>query len=143
MSDLDGATELGFPNALAGTPGQFAARWNAHTEEERAVWLRDQQDAAQTALACRYLENHRGQLDLLQAREGMPLAERLAERTMWTPEEWQRLMEAANGGLPAPDPIAKCPATHPKIGGGGRCALDDGHLGIRHVTAHGQWWEDA
>lgn len=39
----------------------------------------------------------------------------------------------------------RCPATypHPLIAGGLRCALDAGHLGDRHVTGTGHWWEDA
>lgn len=40
-SRLDGATSPGDPAAYPGTPGEFAARWNERTEDERAVWLAD------------------------------------------------------------------------------------------------------
>jgi hypothetical protein len=36
---MDGATDVGNPACYAGNPGEFAARWNARTEDERAAWL--------------------------------------------------------------------------------------------------------
>lgn len=48
-SNADGATTPGDPAAYASTPGEFAARWNARTEEERARWLVDLIDLSAAA----------------------------------------------------------------------------------------------
>jgi hypothetical protein len=38
-TDLSGATEPGDRAAYASNPGEFAARWNARSEDERSAWL--------------------------------------------------------------------------------------------------------
>ncbi|TFV91398.1 hypothetical protein [Blastococcus sp. CT_GayMR16] len=52
-STPDGATAPSEPNVQSATPGEFAARWNACTEEERAGWLRAMQVASEAAVLCR------------------------------------------------------------------------------------------
>ena len=51
-SNLDGATTRGPINAWPSTPGEFAARWNARTEEEREAMVRAIIDNAETASLC-------------------------------------------------------------------------------------------
>lgn len=48
-SILNGATTLPDPNVYAGTPGEFAARWNAASEERRQAWMDGSREAVQAA----------------------------------------------------------------------------------------------
>lgn len=52
-SELDGATEPSAENAQSATPGEFAARWNAATEEQRAGWLRAMRAESERATLCK------------------------------------------------------------------------------------------
>lgn len=110
MSELDGATTPGHEGAWVSGPGQFAARWNRATEDERADRVRRMQEDASIALRCGWIEDHEGQLAMLR--------DSLLAR------------------------VPRCLATHPNVAApAARCALDAGHLGDRHVTGHGHWWE--
>lgn len=55
-SDLDGATDPGSPATMPATPGEFAARWNSKTEEQRAAFLQAMQEASDRAQLC-YLQH--------------------------------------------------------------------------------------
>lgn len=57
-TDLDGATEPGDPAAMSSTPGEFAARWNAGTEEQREKFMHHL--AENDALAQRWRRCHGG-----------------------------------------------------------------------------------
>jgi hypothetical protein len=49
-TDLDGATNVGDVRCHSATPGEFAARWNSRTEEQRAqhlAWIQEDADLAQ------------------------------------------------------------------------------------------------
>lgn len=76
MSALEGATNAGDPAAYPATPGEFAARWNAWTEERRARVLAALVDASEASGAC-LREDHRGTIAALEA-ERAHLAARLA-----------------------------------------------------------------
>jgi hypothetical protein len=65
-SVLDGATLTGDPAAQPSTPGEFAARWNERTEEERAGIVTALTGAAERDARC-FLENHRPELATLRA----------------------------------------------------------------------------
>lgn len=53
-SRLEGATEPGDPATIP-SPGEFAARWNAKTEEQRADFLRAMHEASDKAALCRMM----------------------------------------------------------------------------------------
>lgn len=58
-SRLEGATESGDPATVPVVPGEFAARWNAKTEEERAGFLRAMYEASDKAALCRMMHDGR------------------------------------------------------------------------------------
>lgn len=62
LGTLDDATDAGDPRCHSSTPGEFAARWNSRTDEERTAHLRWIQEDADVAQRCR--------------RTHLPLAER-------------------------------------------------------------------
>lgn len=66
-SDLEGATTPGEPNAYPSTPGEFAARWNALDEEQRAGWLRAMAAESERAVLCKLRHEPRqyGSIDQL------------------------------------------------------------------------------
>lgn len=63
---LAGATTLPEPFELIATPGQFAARWNALTEEERELWMAAWRDAMDRSSRC-FMLDHDGAM--VYARE--------------------------------------------------------------------------
>lgn len=65
QSDMAGATEVGEPWAYPSTPGQFAARWNARTEEDRVEWLSRFTEVSERAHAC-WVGGHEGQARLVE-----------------------------------------------------------------------------
>lgn len=52
-ASLDGATDPGDLMAVPSTPGEFAARWNAMTEEQRVGFLNALRVADERATRCR------------------------------------------------------------------------------------------
>ena len=58
-TDLDGATEPGDPSCQASDAGEFAARWNALTEDERNFVVRAIHEASEKATICRMLHDGR------------------------------------------------------------------------------------
>lgn len=82
MSDdtqLDGATQPP-PEARAATAGEFAARWNAHTPEEREAAWQYIRNAMSDSIRC-FIQDHEGQLvsQEVARREGRTQAYRAVQ----------------------------------------------------------------
>lgn len=71
MSDLSRlAGETGtipLPNVESSTPGQFAARWNLHTEQQRQEWLDGMHEAVRRGQDC-FMQDHLRHLAALEAQ---------------------------------------------------------------------------
>lgn len=66
-SDLDGATAPPPDAMMPGTPGEFAARWNAASEERRAEWLEAVNRFSADAARC-FMANHDAEVAQLRER---------------------------------------------------------------------------
>jgi hypothetical protein len=75
---LAGATTCGQINAWPSTPGEFATRWNAATEEARADRLAGMIDASERSLAC-LLGEHLNHIAQMEAAHASARAEARAE----------------------------------------------------------------
>lgn len=62
---LEGATDRGEPNAYARDAGEFAARWNAASEEQREDRVRWMVKSSQDAAAC-FERDHEGRIEWLE-----------------------------------------------------------------------------
>jgi hypothetical protein len=115
MSTLDGATAPPEPNVMCATPGEFAARWNAATEELRAQWLRAMQESSFSAEHCRLM--HRPPPPIGSRRAGVaPLDPRIAD-------------ERDYDGTPAV-PLTPCAHVDQQPGGGFRASVDGVAYGV-------------
>jgi len=65
MTDLEGATDVGVQGTWASSAGEFAARWNARTPEEREAFTARIVNDAACAASCRQAD-HRGEIDRLR-----------------------------------------------------------------------------
>lgn len=65
-SNLDGATDVGAENSYPASPGEFAARWNAHTEGGRERMLQGIIDNADRGSRC-WKMNHAAELEIVHA----------------------------------------------------------------------------
>lgn len=87
MSDLAGATAtIPLPNAAASTPGQFAARWNLHTEQQRQDWLDGMHEAVERGQTC-FMQDHARHLAALEEQVFSPATANGRRLT------WQELAE--------------------------------------------------
>lgn len=87
MSDLEGATSLGEPWAHAADAGEFAARWNALSPEDRENAHRALQRSMGEATAC-FVENHRRRLALLGGAEVQVVVRVSNQVTLTFPGGW-------------------------------------------------------
>jgi hypothetical protein len=70
ITALDGATEPPDPGRQCADAGEFAARWNAHTPEDRDEWVRNVNRALQEASTC-FTMNHVRRIEMLEAQNAI------------------------------------------------------------------------
>ena len=75
-TDLDGATERGPENAYPSTPGEFAARWNAMSEEARAAFVRNRVRDSEMSARC-FQQDHAFEIATMEHR--LTIARKVAE----------------------------------------------------------------
>lgn len=66
MTDLDAATTPGPENTYPADAGEFAARWNEWTTEQREDWVQAVVRGSEERSAC-FMRNHEGQIHRLRA----------------------------------------------------------------------------
>ena len=74
VTALDGATTLGDPAAFSADAGEFAARWNATTKEDREQWVHGMAALCVAATRC-FESHHEEELHRLKEQAMHPVAQ--------------------------------------------------------------------